>query len=273
MGSQWRESTLEDSAWRPSGGLSRAARASEQDAAAGGREQRRVLSAPKAVLASVYFRRVAGRRVYAYLRWAENGHTTEQFICEVDRQTRPQNLSQAWTVVHSRGFLAALPAEGEAEAQLDLASGSSWAVSKTVRKQMQANRSRDTRPEVALRSLVHGLGLRYRVAARPLPDVRRTADLVFTRARVAVFLDGCFWHGCPAHHRPSHRNEEFWREKIQHTRERDAETDRLLDAAGWTVIRVWEHERPELAAQRVRTVVLSGITERPKRHAEPGQTR
>ncbi|MGH3273456.1 MAG: very short patch repair endonuclease [Streptosporangiaceae bacterium] len=122
---------------------------------------------------------------------------------------------------------------------------------------MQANRGRDTRPELALRSRVHELGLRYRVSARPLPSVRRTADLVFTRAHVAVFLDGCFWHGCPDHHRPAQRNGDFWREKITRNRERDNETDALLGAAGWTVVRIWEHDDPGLAALQIQQTVAA----------------
>jgi DNA mismatch endonuclease (patch repair protein) len=90
-----------------------------------------------------------------------------------------------------------------------------------------------------------------------VPEIRRTADLVFTKARVAVFLDGCYWHGCPEHYRPSRTNEEFWREKIGGNRTRDVETDSLLRAAGWTVVRVWEHEDPGAAAERVREAVLS----------------
>lgn len=117
---------------------------------------------------------------------------------------------------------------------------------------MRANRGRDTRPERTLRSAVHALGLRYRVAARPLPDVRRTADLVFPRAKVAVFLDGCFWHGCPDHHRKATgATAEFWTAKIDGNKRRDADTDQRLRDAGWEVIRVWEHEDPEQAASRV----------------------
>lgn len=116
---------------------------------------------------------------------------------------------------------------------------------------MRSNKGRDTRPELALRRAVHALGLRYRVAARPLPGVRRTADIVFTRAKVAVFLDGCFWHGCPEHHTVAVTNAGFWAEKARRTRERDAETDRLLAEAGWLSLRVWEHEQPHDAAERV----------------------
>jgi DNA mismatch endonuclease, patch repair protein len=252
MGRQWREQSLDDSAWRPERGLARAVRAAEQDHAAGSRDQRIVDGISGRVLASVYFRRTTGRRVYAYLRWANAGHTSERFVCEVDRETRADNLAHAWKIVHDRHFLTATSNAYRHERPQVPAS---WASSEVVRKQMQANRNRDTKPELELRSRVHELGLRYRVATRPLPSIRRTADLVFTRARVAVFLDGCFWHGCPDHHRPSHRNEEFWREKITRNRERDAETNKMLEEAGWTVVRIWEHENPELAAIRVRETV------------------
>lgn len=122
---------------------------------------------------------------------------------------------------------------------------------------MQANRSRDTRPELALRRAVHALSLRYRVAARPVPGLRRTADLVFRGPKVAVFLDGCFWHGCPEHHTVAVRNGAYWAEKVEKNRTRDADTDRRLAEAGWAVLRVWEHEDPQSAAQRVLALVSS----------------
>jgi DNA mismatch endonuclease (patch repair protein) len=252
VGRKWRESSLDDSAWRPPPGLSRAGRAAEQDQAAGGRDQRRVPGTSRPVLASVYFRRTAGRRVYAYLRWAEDGHTSERYVCEVKHERRADNLAQAWAVVRDQHLLAPSGSRDGRPVPAE-----SWASSDVVRRQMQSNRSRDTRPELALRSKVHQLGLRYRVAARPLPTIRRTADLVFTRAHVAVFLDGCFWHGCADHYRPSQRHEDFWREKIEQNRERDAETDMKLRQAGWTVVRVWEHENTELAAARIAKVVLA----------------
>ncbi|WP_342342099.1 hypothetical protein [Mycolicibacterium gilvum] len=86
----------------------------------------------------------------------------------------------------------------------------SWASSPGVRASMRSNKGRDTKPEVALRSAVHALGLRYRLSIRPVKEIRRTADLVFSRAKVAVFLDGCFWHGCPDHHTVAVTNGEFW---------------------------------------------------------------
>jgi DNA mismatch endonuclease, patch repair protein len=131
----------------------------------------------------------------------------------------------------------------------------SWASSPAVRKSMQSNRPRDTAPERALRSAVHALGLRYRVAVRPIPGLRRTGDLVFTRARVVVFLDGCFWHGCPAHHTVAKTNADYWAHKVIQNRNRDLETERLLAGAGWLVLRVWEHEAPAEAALRVAALV------------------
>lgn len=131
----------------------------------------------------------------------------------------------------------------------------SWASSPAVRRVMQANKSRDTKPEKALRSAVHALGLRYRVAAKPLAGLRRTADLVFPAARVAVFLDGCFWHGCPQHHTVAAANAKFWADKVEGNRTRDRDTDQRLAEAGWVSVRVWEHEDPSEAARRVREVV------------------
>ncbi|GAA2141585.1 hypothetical protein GCM10009727_39270 [Actinomadura napierensis] len=116
---------------------------------------------------------------------------------------------------------------------------------------MQSNKSRDTKPELALRRAAHALGLRYKVSARPLPTIRRTADMLFTRAKVAVFMDGCFWHGCPEHHTRSATNAAYWAEKVRRNRERDRETDQLLAEKGWLVIRIWEHEEPARAAARV----------------------
>ncbi len=120
---------------------------------------------------------------------------------------------------------------------------------------MQANRSRDTRPELAVRKLVHAMKLRYRVNARPLANLRRTADLVFTRARVAVFIDGCFWHGCPDHHRQPKNNADYWISKIQRNRARDNDTDTALTLAGWTVLRFWAHQTPDEIAEAVRAAV------------------
>lgn len=120
---------------------------------------------------------------------------------------------------------------------------------------MQGNRRRDTRPEMQVRRAVHALGLRYRVDVRPLANLNRRADLVFIRAKVAVFVDGCYWHGCPEHGTTAKTNAAYWTPKIQRNRERDAETNRLLRAAGWVVLRAWEHEdADDVAALIMKTV-------------------
>jgi len=138
----------------------------------------------------------------------------------------------------------------------------SWASSAANRKTMLANRSRDTRPELQLRRAVHAMGLRYRVAMRPEASVRRSADLVFTRARVAVFVDGCFWHGCPEHFHMPATNPDYWGPKIAANTARDAQTDLLLVAEGWTVLRFWEHTVAVEAATQIEGVVrerLAGL--------------
>lgn len=128
----------------------------------------------------------------------------------------------------------------------------SWASSAGVRASMIANRRRDTKPELAVRRRVHATGLRYRVDFPPLPHERRLrADLVFVRARVAVFIDGCFWHGCPQHHTKAKNNADFWATKVSGNRARDSRVNELLATAGWTVLRFWEHEDPAAVAQDI----------------------
>jgi DNA mismatch endonuclease (patch repair protein) len=107
---------------------------------------------------------------------------------------------------------------------------------------MQGNKSRDTQPELAIRRRLHRDGFRFRVAARPEKDLRRTADILFPKAKVAVYLDGCFWHGCPVHSHAAKVNSAYWTAKLAGNRHRDAETDSLLAIRGWRVLRFWEHE-------------------------------
>jgi DNA mismatch endonuclease (patch repair protein) len=96
---------------------------------------------------------------------------------------------------------------------------------------------------MALRRALHALGLRYRLHRAPLPSLRRKADVIFSRERVAVFVDGCFWHGCPEHGRRRHDvNSWYWPDKIARNRRRDEDTDRLLTCSGWLALRFWEHE-------------------------------
>ncbi|MFF1609789.1 very short patch repair endonuclease [Amycolatopsis sp. NPDC058278] len=120
---------------------------------------------------------------------------------------------------------------------------------------MSKQKSRNTGIEMALRKALHSAGFRYRVHRRPVKGVRREADLVFGPARVAVFVDGCFWHGCPEHATWPKNNAEFWREKIETNRRRDADTDARLSDAGWLAVRIWEHETVEVATDRVITAV------------------
>ena len=131
-----------------------------------------------------------------------------------------------------------------------------WASSPSVRAVMHSNKRRDTRPETAVRRLIHTAGLRYRVDYPPLPELRRRrADVVFTRAKVAVFIDGCFWHGCPEHYRPASQNASFWNAKRTANALRDEDTNARLEAAGWTVMRFWEHQAPsDVAAQIIASV-------------------
>lgn len=120
---------------------------------------------------------------------------------------------------------------------------------------MSRQRRRDTAPEVALRRRLHAEGFRFRVAW-PVPGLpRRTIDVAFTAARVAVFVDGCFWHGCPVHGTQPRTNADWWAAKIERNKTRDEATTRHLDELGWTVVRAWEHEQAGEAARRVAEVV------------------
>jgi DNA mismatch endonuclease (patch repair protein) len=116
---------------------------------------------------------------------------------------------------------------------------------------------RDTGPERAVRSELHRRGLRYRVDRALLPGLRTRADLVFVSARVAVFVDGCFWHGCPEHRTWPQANAEWWRRKLEGNVERDRRIDAALEQAGWVVVRVWEHEPADAAADRIERAVRS----------------
>lgn len=122
---------------------------------------------------------------------------------------------------------------------------------------MRANRGRDTAPELALRQALHARGLRYFVNRRPVKTIRRTADIVFPRARLAVFVDGCFWHGCPQHHTVAKSNAEFWATKVADNRRRDAETVQLLEEQGWRTVRIWEHVPAADAADIVEAVLTT----------------
>lgn len=131
----------------------------------------------------------------------------------------------------------------------------SWASSAAARNTMRANPGRNTGPELLVRRILHARGLRYRVNVAPVAGLRRTADVVFPRQRIAVFIDGCFWHGCPTHYIPPKANSEFWSDKVSSNRRRDLETTERFAAAGWRVLRFWEHEEAEAVADAIQAAV------------------
>lgn len=136
----------------------------------------------------------------------------------------------------------------------DLAQPLSWASSVGVRNNMRANRGRNTGPEMRIRQGLHALGYRYRVDVRPVRELNRRADIVFYNRRLAIFVDGCFWHGCPEHHVSSKTNEHYWSAKVTTNMSRDVDTNIQLEAKGWRVLRVWEHET---ASQALRQITLA----------------
>ena len=108
---------------------------------------------------------------------------------------------------------------------------------------MRGNRKKDTRPEVLLRAAMHRAGLRYRTyVAIEGGGLRARADVVFPKRRLAVFVDGCFWHGCPEHATKPRANVDYWEAKLRGNADRDRRVDQALTASGWSVIRIWEHD-------------------------------
>ena len=122
-------------------------------------------------------------------------------------------------------------------------------------KKMSTLARSDTAPEMALRRALHRHGMRYRVQLPTPTNRRRKIDVAFTRAKVAVFVDGCFWHGCPAHGTRPASNPEWWDWKIKRNRDRDADTNLMLKEVDWEVVRVWEHADPEAAAATIKRIV------------------
>jgi DNA mismatch endonuclease (patch repair protein) len=127
--------------------------------------------------------------------------------------------------------------------------------SEAALKRMKAAKPRDTAPEKALRSALHRRGLRYRIDVKPIEELNRRADIVFWSVKVAIFVDGCFWHGCPIHGTQAKANAEFWSFKIKQNQERDVDTTKRLEDAGWKVIRVWEHEDPVKASEYIYNII------------------
>ena len=110
---------------------------------------------------------------------------------------------------------------------------------------------KDTKPELLLRSALHRRGLRFRVQVKVPGNNRRTIDVAFTRVQLAVYVDGCFWHGCPEHHVRPKANSDWWRWKIERNQARDTDTNRELIEHGWHVLRLWEHVGATEAADLV----------------------
>ncbi|MFF3642448.1 MULTISPECIES: very short patch repair endonuclease [Streptomyces] len=137
---------------------------------------------------------------------------------------------------------------------------------------MSRIRGRDTAPEMKVRRELHRRGLRYRVNFKPVSTLRRTVDIAFTRQRVAVLIDGCFWHGCPEHYRPAKGDrKEFWAAKVAKNQRRDQDSTRAFASAGWAVLRFWEHADPVEVADKIadevirRSVSRRSPSERPRR--------
>lgn len=130
-------------------------------------------------------------------------------------------------------------------------------VSPGTRRSMRSNRRTDTQPEIRLRSALHRSGRRFRKDVPVRADGRRVrVDIAFPRQRVAVFVDGCFWHCCPEHGSRPRTNEEFWRAKLDGNVHRDEVVNAELQRAGWHVLRIWEHESVEDAVSRVEELLV-----------------
>lgn len=129
-------------------------------------------------------------------------------------------------------------------------------------------RQTGTDAELALRREMYRIGLRYRIGYEVLKKPRRVADVAFPGRKIAVFVDGCFWHGCPEHATWPKRNADFWRQKIEANRQRDADTNARLQADGWTALRFWSHESPIAAAKTIARVVAKADMK--QRAASPG---
>lgn len=137
-------------------------------------------------------------------------------------------------------------------------------------KKMSTLARRDTKPELELRRELARRGMRFRLQRKVPGNNRRTIDIAFTRVRLAVYVDGCFWHGCPQHHVRPKANAEWWDWKIGRNQDRDRDTDRELRAAGWVVERIWEHEIIELAADTVQAAYVRAEKSLRDRRASSG---
>lgn len=125
------------------------------------------------------------------------------------------------------------------------------ASSLAAKRRMEAAKPRDTLPEIKLRTALEELGIPFEVDVKPIEDINRRADILIREDKIAIFVDGCFWHGCPIHGTQAKANSLFWTEKIERNKDRDLDTNRRLEASGWTVIRIWEHEDHINAAKQI----------------------
>jgi DNA mismatch endonuclease (patch repair protein) len=137
---------------------------------------------------------------------------------------------------------------------------------------MQRQKRRDTPCELALRAQLDAMRFVYETDVAPLESLRRRADVLFRRERIAVFVDGCFWHRCPDHGTSPKANGRWWKRKLDRNVARDRDTDAVLARAGWIVLRFWEHDEAELAALRVRAAIRRRRA-RPKGRAKPAKAR
>jgi DNA mismatch endonuclease (patch repair protein) len=140
------------------------------------------------------------------------------------------------------------------------------ASSEVIRNRMANTKRRDTKPELALRSALHAMGMRFSVD-RPINGSRRRADVLFPTERVAVYVDGCFWHACPQHGTVPRQNQDWWVAKLEGNKKRDLDTDERLTASGWRVLRFWEHDDPIASAAQVEKVLVV------RRRADHGRPR
>lgn len=129
--------------------------------------------------------------------------------------------------------------------------------SRQTSQRMAKVKQTGTDAELALRKMLYQMGLRYRVDYKVLKTPRRTADIAFPGRKVAIFVDGCFWHGCPKHATWPKQNAEFWRQKIETNRKRDTDTTERLRNTGWIVLRFWAHQSPVDAAKEVASIIAT----------------
>ena len=127
----------------------------------------------------------------------------------------------------------------------------SFASSPEVRQRMQSVGQKDTPKELAVRKILFGKGYRYRINCKPLKNLNRKADIIFIKYKLAIFIDGCFWHLCPKHGSIPNANRKYWENKLYTNVQRDKETNEILQNNGWIVLRFWEHDDPNYAANAI----------------------